>query len=108
MAYGITSSSQLIDIITINDGVQMINSAAAKFEKCADLVLSASKICNEKALSVDKTTMQPQLEHDAEEIRKIKTYIEDYAVEVNNLAVQVLAGQQRELAEYNAKQENSN
>jgi hypothetical protein len=77
MAYGITSESQLIDITAINNGCAQIEAAALYFEECAKKVFNASDMLDEKALAVDKTTMQPQLDADAEYIQSIKIAIEN-------------------------------
>lgn len=98
--YNITSSSQLIDIATITNGCTQIETAAQKFVECAEMVLNASDICNEKALSVDKTTMQAQLDADAEYIKSIQTAINDFTLQVKNVALQIYAEQQAELADY--------
>ena len=70
--YNITSESQIIDITAITNACAKIEAAALHFEECAKKVLDASDLCDEKALSVDKTTMQPQLDADAEYIQSIK------------------------------------
>lgn len=105
MAYNITSSSQLIDIATITRGCTQIEAAADKFEQCAALVLNASNECNADALSVDKTTMQPQLEADAEYIKSMKTAIYNFTLEIKNVALQVYAAQEAELNAYRAQQQ---
>ena len=105
MAYNITSSSQLIDIATITRGCAQIEAAADKFEQCATLILNASNECNEQALSVDKTTMQPQLEADAEYIKSMKKAICDFTIEIKNVALQVYAVQEAELQAYIAQQQ---
>lgn len=103
--YGITSQSQIIDIGAINNGCAKIEAAAENFAKCADLILEGSNVCNEKALSVDKTTMQPQLEADAEYIRSMKTALTSFTTEVRSLAVQIYSEQESELAAYIADQQ---
>lgn len=102
--YNITSAGQLIDITTINSGCNKIETAAQKFEDCAKKVYDASDICNEKALSVDKTTMQKQLDYDAEYIQSIKTAIINFTLDIKNIALQIYAEQQNELADYQAAQ----
>lgn len=108
MAYGITSSSQLIDIGTISKGCTQLQEAATKFEKCASLVQEAASICDANALSVDKTTMQPQLEADAEFIKSMKEAVDGFAVGIRDVATQIYAAQSQELEEYLAKQQNAN
>ena len=103
--YGITSQSQLIDIGTINNACTKIEEAAEKFSECAKLILAGSEICNENALSVDKTTMQPQLEADAEYINSMNLAIQSVTTGIRNIAVQVYAEQENELATYIAEQQ---
>lgn len=102
--YNITSESQLIDLTAINNGCAKIEAAAQYFEECAKKVFNASDILDDKALAVDKTTMQPQLDADAEYIQSIKTAIENFTLQVKNIALQVYAEEQAELAEYKAAQ----
>ena len=102
--YNITSESQLIDITAITNGCTQIEAAAQYFEECAKKVFNASDMLDENALSVDKTTMQPQLDSDAEYIQSMKAAIESFTSEVRNVALQVYAEEQAELAEYRAQQ----
>lgn len=104
MAYGITSESQLIDITTISRGCTAIEAAAEKFEECAKKITRASEICNAEALSVDKTTMQPQLEADAAYIKSIKTAVDDFTRSIRSIALQVHSEQSAELNSYKAQQ----
>ena len=108
MAYNITSSSQLIDITTITNGCSKIEAAADYFEKSAKKMYSASDICDANTLSVDKTTMQAQLDADAQYVESIKTAIYNFTLEIKNLALQVYAEQQAELDAYKAKQAANN
>lgn len=108
MAYGITSSSQIIDIGTISNGCTQLEETAKKFEECAKLVLEASSICDANALSVDQTTIQPQLEVDAEFIRSIKDAVDGFASGIRNVATQIYAAQSQELEDYIASQQSTN
>lgn len=98
--YNITSESQLIDIATITNGCTKIEVAAQKFAEAAQFMYSGSDICNENALSVDKTTMQPQLDADAEYIKSMQTAINDFTLQIKNVALQIYAEQKAELADY--------
>lgn len=102
--YNITNESQLIDLTAITNGCTQIEAAAQYFEECAQKVFNASDMLDENALAVDKTTMQPQLDADAEYIQSIKTAIENFTLQVKNVALQVYAEQQAELADYKAQQ----
>ena len=103
--YNITSESQLIDVATITNGCAKIEAAAQKFIEAAQHIYAGSDICNEKALSVDKTTMQPQLDADAEYVKSMQQAICDFTLEIKNVALQVYAEQQTELADYKYQQQ---
>lgn len=103
--YGITSSSQFIDIATISDGCTQIEKAAEKFAECAKKVMEAAAICDANALSVDKTTMQPQLEADAQYIQSMQEAVKGFTSEIRNVSQQVYSAQSQELKEYLASQQ---
>lgn len=98
--YGITSRADLIDIATISTGCSQLEVAAEKFVKCAELVDSAASICDSSALSVEKTTMQPQLQADAEFIRSLQNVVSSFATAIRSASSQVYAAQEAELAAY--------
>lgn len=100
MAYGITSESQLIDVGTINSGCDQVIAAAEKFVLCANSIQNASNGCTTKALSVDNTTMQPQLTADAEYIKNLKEYVESQMEGLKGAAAQIYAAQLAELQAY--------
>ncbi len=104
MAYGITSSGQLIDIGTISNGCKQIETAAEKFEESANKILAAADICDANALSIDKTTMQNQLELDAEYIKSMKTAIYEFTKEIRSIATEIYGAQSNELEQYQANQ----
>ena len=98
--YGITSRSELIDIATISTGCSQLEVAAEKFIKCADLVDSAANICDSSALSVENTTMQPQLQADSEFIRSLQNVVSGFSTAIRSASSQVYAAQEAELAAY--------
>lgn len=100
MGYSITSESQLIDVETIRNGCTIIENAANSFEDCAKKVEGAADICNINALSVDKSTMQPVMYELADEIKKVKKYIIDFADSIEEISQEILASQRRELQAY--------
>lgn len=102
--YNITNESQLIDLTVITNGCAQIESAAQYFEECAKKVFNASNMLDKNALAVDETTMQPQLDADADYIQSIKIAIENFTLQVKNVALQVYAEQQAELANYKTQQ----
>lgn len=103
--YNITSQSQLIDIATINKGCNEIDTAAQRFADSAQKMYSASDILNSNALAVDKTTMQAQLDADGDYIKSIQKAITDFTLQIKNVAIQIYAEQQAELADYIAQQQ---
>lgn len=103
--YNITNESQLIDITTITNGCAKIETAAQKFAEAAQHIYSGSDICSDKALSVDKTTMQPQLDADAEYVKSMQAAINDFTLQIKNVALQIYAEQQAELADYRYQQQ---
>lgn len=103
--YGITSQSQIIDVSTISTGCSQLEAAAEKFSQCANIIETASSICDAKALAVEKTTMQPQLEADAQYIRSIGESIKSFAVAIRSVAAQVYAAQDNEYRNYLAELE---
>ncbi len=98
--YGITSRAELIDVATIATGCSQLEVASEKFIKCAELVETAASICDASALSVEKTTMQPQLQADAEFIRSLQNIVKNFAIAIRSASSQVLAAQESELAIY--------
>lgn len=102
--YGITSASQLIDVSAITNGCNSIKQAAEAFERCSEKVKQAADMFDGKALSVDKTTMQPQLTADAEFIKSLKAQVDGFVTEVIALAASIRAEQEAELAEYEEAQ----
>ncbi len=102
--YGVTSEADLIDIATISTGCSQLEVAAEKFIKCAELVESAASICDASALSVEKTTMQPQLQSDAEFIRNLNSVVTGFSQAIRSASVQVHNAQSVELANYRAEQ----
>lgn len=101
--YGITKRDQIIDVSTISTGCSQMEAAADKFSQCASIIESASAICDASALSVEKTTMQPQLEADAQYIRSIGDSIKSFAIAIRSVAAQVYAAQDNEYNNYLAE-----
>lgn len=101
----ITSESQLIDIVAIDNGCKIIEAAAADYTKCSTNVKEASQICTSEALSVEKTTMQPTLEELATSIAMIEGNITSFTTQIRNVASQIYAEQSNALAQYRAEQQ---
>ena len=103
--YGIiTSEGQLMDIATIHGGCDQVVAAAEKFVTCANHVQSAGDICNARALSIDSTTMQPQLQSDADFIKHIKTDVKGQMDALKGMADGVYAEQRADLAQWQEDQ----
>ena len=100
----ITSESQIIDITTISNGCSIIEEAARDYATCSKKVKEAASICTDKALSVEKKSMQPSLEELGESISSIQGNIEYFTSQIRNVAMQIQSKQYAELAEYKAAQ----
>lgn len=99
----ITSESQIIDITTISNGCSIIEEAARDYSNCAKKVNEAAAICTDKALSVEKKSMQPSLEELGASIGTIQGNIEYFTSQIRNVAMQIQSKQLAELAEYRAE-----
>ena len=98
--YGITNSSQIIDIDTIQKGCEGIKKAAENFESCGNKVFDASEECNIKVLSVDGKSMQPVLESLSEEIKGFEEQVDSFADSIYALACKIKSEQESELKQY--------
>lgn len=101
----ITSESQLIDITTISNGCAIIEEAARDYTTCASKVNEAASICTDKALSVEKKSMQPSLQDLGASIGTIQGNIEFFTSQIRNVAMKIRTQQMIELEEYRAAQE---
>ena len=100
MGYGITSSSQLIDIATIYAGCDKIDEAAKRYIDCSKKINNASTICNKDAMSIDGKTLQPTMDELADQIKSLTGNITSFTAEIRSIASQILVNQQRELEAY--------
>lgn len=100
----ITSESQVIDITTISNGCAIIEEAARDYTTCANKVNEAASICTDKALSVEKKSMQPSLQDLGASIGTIQGNIEFFTSQIRNVAMKIRTQQLNELAEYQAAQ----
>lgn len=100
MAYGITNSSQLIDIAAIYKGCDKIDEAAKLYIECSKKLNDASTTCNKDAMSIDGKTMQPTIDELADSIKELTTTITSFTDQIRSLASQILVSQQNELAAY--------
>lgn len=104
MAYGITNESQMIDMVTINAGCDLIDLAADDFLNAGDIVIEASSICDKNAMSVDGKSMQPGIEELGTAIKEIQISITKLTNEIRSLALQVYSAQSAELQTYRENQ----
>lgn len=105
--YGITSKGQLIDKDTINAGCKKIDEAAKKFLDSANFVSKASEICDANALSVENTTMQAQLDLDAQYLKSMNDKVKEFTQKISEIAEQVYEQQSIELENYQAEQKDN-
>ena len=108
MAYGITSTSQIIDLNTIKAGCQAFKDALQDFQTCGETVIQAGETCNAKALSVDETSLQFSITQLGSEIKELKTTFASYADQVLAEATQVYNAQVAEYEEYIRKLNSTN
>lgn len=98
MSYGITSTSQIIDLPTILSGCAAYKSALNDFEKCGNTVIKAGETCSKKALSVDDNTLQYPITDLGQAIKDLKAEYTGYAEDVEAQARRIY---QEQVAEYN-------
>ena len=101
--YGITSSSQIIDLSAIKSGCKAMRSAAEDFTLCGNDVIEAGNLCTSKVLSFDNLSMDSLLVSLGTAIKDVESVIADYSYSIENLAQQIYNDQIIELAEYNRK-----
>ena len=90
MSYGITSTSQIIDLSTILSGCAAY--------KCGNTVIKAGETCSKKALSVDDSTLQYPITDLGQAIKDLKAEYTGYAEDVEAQARKIYNEQ---VAEYN-------
>lgn len=103
----ITSESQLIDLQTISEGCSKITSAGQAFENCAREIESASDACGIDVLSVDNKTLQPTMLELADQIRNLKSEIENFSKSIQDVANEIYNQQYAQLQEYRKSLQNS-
>lgn len=103
MTYGITSSSQIIDIEGIQAGVNKIKTTAEDFTTCGNTVNKAADTCDAKALEIEGKTMQPTIEELATNIKDLKASVDELADSILSAANTVYNTQCEELREYERK-----
>lgn len=99
----ITKESDIIDITTISNGCSIIEEAARDYSACASKVNEAANICTDKALSVEKKSMQPSLQDLGASIGTIQGNIEYFTSQIRSIAMKIQSKQLAELAEYRAE-----
>lgn len=105
MAYGITSSSQLVDLDTIRSGCEQFKKALEDFKSCGKAVIAAGETCSKKALSIDENSLEFSITDLGTEIKSLKDVYSAYADQLMAEAIQVYNAQVNELNEYIRQQE---
>lgn len=100
MAFNITSESQLIDIQTIKIGCNALKIATEDFATSGRTVIKAGETCTEKALSIDKETLEYKISDIGQEMIRCKEIIDSYADYTLAEAVKLYNQQVTELNEY--------
>ena len=103
MAYGITSSSQLIDVDTIRSACEQYKAVLDDFDRCGSTVVQAGETCSAKALSVDESSLTASITDLGEDIQGLKTTFSTYADQLLADAITVYNQQVAELNEYNRR-----
>jgi hypothetical protein len=99
MSYGITSTSQIIDIDSISSGISLYKSALKDFESCGNRVIQAGDTCTANALSIDSSSLQYPIGEVGKAISNLTSEYSGYADEVLAQAKRIYSAQ---VAEYNA------
>jgi len=105
MAYGITSSSQLVDLDTIRSGCEQFKEALEDFTVCGEAVIAAGETCSEKALSIDENSLEFSITDLGTEIKSLKDIYAAYADQLMAEATQVYNAQVNELNAYIRQQQ---
>lgn len=100
MGYGITSTSQIIDVATIEAGCNAYKQALSDFDDCGSEVVQAGETCTKKALSVDDQTLQYPITDLGNAIKDLKGEYEGYADAVAAEARRIYNAQVAEYNEY--------
>ena len=100
MGYGITSPSQIIDLATIQSGCAQFKEALKDYQTSGATVIEAGETCNEKALSVDESTLQFSITQLGTEMQALVKTFSSYADQVVADATQVYNAQWAEYNEY--------
>ena len=105
MGYGITNTSQIIDLETIVAGCNELKNACEDFKKSGTTVVQAGEMCNEKALSFDENTLEFSITQLGEEMKELQKLFSEYADQVIAEATRIHNIQTAEYEEYVTQQE---
>ena len=100
MAYGITSTSKIIDANTIISACKEMRDLAGYYENIGKKVKEAGGICTAKVLSVDDLSFSNVLVQLGEEIVKLKAIYQEIADELIRETDMVYYYQQQEYQSY--------
>ena len=103
--YGITKASQIIDQRQIEQGCDIIDTAAKGFIRAAAEVEKCSAIMNSNALSIDDATLQSAISEVADEIKKCEEYVTNGTASIREVTQQVHRQQSAEYSGYLKAQE---
>lgn len=98
MAYGITSSSQIIDLNAIKAGCTAFIDAVEDFTTGGSTVVEAGEVCDAKALSIDESTLQFSITQLGNEMKELT---DTFTANANQLMAEATEVYNAQVAEYN-------
>lgn len=106
--YGIKSSSDIIDVKTIQSACDAIDKAAEDFDAAARKIEDAKEYASGDNLKVDGKTMEESFDIVKGAHENIKKNILEFTNSIRATANSIYVAQSQELAEYQAQQQSSN
>ena len=100
LRYGITSSSQMIDVEAIKQACVQIETAAADFTTASKKVEDAKSYCGKGALEVEGKTMEESFDQVSGDLSNVEKSIKDFTSSIVSTAQSIYYAQSQELAEY--------
>ena len=105
LRYGITSSSQLIDVQSIQAACEQINTAAADFTTASKKVEAAKSYCGKGALEVEGRTMEESFDQVSGALSNVEQNVKNFTASIVQTAQSIYYAQSQELQEYQQAQQ---
>ncbi len=106
MYFGITDSSQMIDVDTINALCNQLENVAIDFLQAANKVVEAKYYISGDSMRVDNLTMEENYEKLNNYCQNLESQINGYAEQIRATANEIYGIQSFELQEYAKAQQN--